>query len=220
MLSLRNIFLVVNKMFFFVDFQYAYTSWTLSTNPSGLPQPAILFIPMQNNMLIGAAFPLTGIPDFSINLPPAAAAGLTNQAIMEQLQRLPPEQQKHAVALMKQRHMRARPQGQLQPQLPLQQQQQQPQPPPPQQQQQLPMDMNLNMFMSANPGAMSSAALAGLFGGGQQQLQNAGGLPQQALSGSGVAQGPSGGMVNVSYEMLQSFMQRNVNADGSSILPT
>jgi hypothetical protein len=202
-------------LFFFKKKKNAYAQWTLSTNPSGPPRPAILFIPTQHNTLVGVAFPLTGIPDFSANLSPAAAAGMTNPAlIMEQLQRLPPEQQKQAIAMVRQRQLRARAQGQLQPQLPLQPQPQ-PQPPP-----QLPMDMNLNMsFMSANPSPMSSSALTGLFGGGQQQ-QSVGALPPQALSGSGVAQGSSGGMVNVSYEMLQSFMQRNVNADGSGILPT
>jgi hypothetical protein len=182
--------------------QYAVAAWAL---PTGTHQPALLLFPI-NSMLIGAAFPLNGIPEY-----PKAANSLAPQ-ILAQLQRMPSEQRNQMMQyLMRQRMSQQPTQGQQQ--LPLPQAAQMVTQPAsfPQHGDSTADAANASlMFAGTN---MHPHGMLGLFEPGQHQ----GGQPPQRHMG-GAVQG-AGGMGNVSYEMLQSFMHRNVNTDGSGMVP-
>jgi hypothetical protein len=198
--------------------KYALAAWTL---PSGTQSTNnLLIFPFNGNSLVGTAFPTTGIPEmpkaFIQQLPPA---------IVAQLQRLTLEQRNLFIAQI----MRTRSQSQ-QPQPPSQ-----PQPQFQPQQPQQPPNYNLGQPNFGDSGRFDTTNLQGnftamnLLGNTQPGLNfNMNGMmsmmaSQQGGMGemhrrtpSGSAMPQAGGTSAVSYEMLQSFMQRNGDGSGGA----
>jgi mediator of RNA polymerase II transcription subunit 25 len=182
--------------------KYALAAWTL---PSGTHANNLLIFPFNGNSLVGTAFPTTGIPEMpKPMIPPTIAA---------QLQRLAPDQRNLIFAQM----MRPRPQQQ-QPQPPQQQfkPQQQPQQPhynlgPPNFGDSGRFDpanfQGTSMNLLGNPPPASGGALLSMMG---SQPGGMGGLHRRTPSGNAMSQ------AGVSYEMLQSFMQRNPDGSGGA----
>jgi hypothetical protein len=194
--------------------KYALAAWTL---PSGTQSTNnLLIFPFNGNSLVGIVFPTTGIPEmpkpFMQQLPPA---------IMAQLQRLTLEQRNLVIAQM----IRSRSQSQH------------PQPPPPQpqfqsQQPQQPPNYNPGQPNFGDSGRFDTTNLQGnftamnLLGNTQPGLNlNMNGMmsmmaSQQGGMGEMHRRTPSGSAMpqagGVSYEMLQSFMQRNGDGSGGA----
>ncbi|KAF8326507.1 hypothetical protein F5887DRAFT_925247 [Amanita rubescens] len=80
---------------------FAVAGWTL---PSGGQENNILVFPVSNQSLLGAVFPVTGIPEMPKPLPAAPSTGSLNSAqVLAQLQRLPPEQRDYLIGRLLQR---------------------------------------------------------------------------------------------------------------------
>jgi hypothetical protein len=162
----------------------------------------MLFIPM-NNAIVGAVFPTSGIPEFPKSTVGSVAGASTTlnlkPELVIQLQRMSPEQRNQVLATWI-RQKRTQQQQQAQQQQFLQQMQMDapgvggggPYTFPP----------NVNIDMPSTGGNMNPL---GMFG-----------APQRPMSG-GVIQTGAGGMGNVSFEMMQSFMQRNANESGNGM---
>jgi hypothetical protein len=154
----------------------------------------MLIIPM-NNSIVGAVFPISGIPEF-----PKSSASM-KPVLMNQLQRIPPDQRSQILGtwIRQKQAQHAQQQKQAEHQQMLQQMQISqmdassvggggPYTFPP----------NLSMDMPSTGSNMNPLTMFG--------------VPQQPMSG--------GGMGNVSLEMMQSFMQRNANEGGAGMGPS
>ncbi|PFH53205.1 hypothetical protein AMATHDRAFT_45813 [Amanita thiersii Skay4041] len=89
---------------------YAVAAWTL---PSGIQKNNVLVFPLNEQVLLGAFFPITGIPEMPqtqpTNIRPPSSQRTTQ--ILAQLQRLPPGQREAILAQLLQRQMIQRPSG-------------------------------------------------------------------------------------------------------------
>lgn len=146
----------------------------------------ILLLPHKGGSLIGAAFPLTGIPEFpkssgqgQMQGNPMSAAEQNMVMQTNMMQNMTPEQQEQFKQYMLNRQQQQ-----------IQQQQQQKQ----QQQHQAMGGMNLNDGGPVFPLRMANASPYGIGAAGMN------------MGGS-----HGGGMPGVSLEMMQSFMQRKVD---------
>ncbi|KAF8622579.1 hypothetical protein AX15_006924 [Amanita polypyramis BW_CC] len=74
---------------------FAVARWTL---PSGVQENNVLVFPMNNEVLFGAFFPMTGIPEM-----PKPHTILNATQVVAQLQRLPPEQRQYIIGQLLQR---------------------------------------------------------------------------------------------------------------------
>lgn len=205
---------------------FGIAAWQL---PSGLMSNNMIVFPM-NNVLVGAAFPLTGLPD----LPGSSKV----DAPKPQVQMQPQQQQQQP-----QQQPQLQQQPQSQPQL---HQPPQLQPPgvftpemltrlqglDPQQQrhfmQQLALQQQIRqrqrqMQQQLQTGAMQQEVPAPALGVGMQNMSpfsNGANLPMNMFGGGGVPQRQIsagmhlGGVGTVNSEMMQSFMQRNANGQG------
>jgi hypothetical protein len=75
--------------------QYAVAAWTL---PSGGQENNVLVFPVSNQVLLGAFFPATGIPEMPKPHPTAVPPTL-----LAHLQRLQPEQREYLIGQLRQR---------------------------------------------------------------------------------------------------------------------
>ncbi|KAG2076552.1 hypothetical protein BDR04DRAFT_699839 [Suillus decipiens] len=195
---------------------FGVVAWQL---PSGPMSHNMIVFPM-NNVLVGAVFPLTGLPDLpgsskvdasnpqpqmqpqsqsQLQLQPQPQLqhpGVLAPEMLTQLQGLNPQQQRNFMQqLTLQQQMRMRQRQQLQ-----QHQQQQ-----------------------LQTGAMQQEVQAPAPGVGMQNMSpfsNGANLPMNMFGGGGVPQRPInggmhlGGVGTVNSEMMQSFMQRSANGQG------
>jgi len=202
--------------------QYAVAGWTL---PSGVHGNNVLVFPINGVGLVGAFFPLTGIPEMPKSSGGAMNVGGLNlpPQIVTQLQKLTPAQRNLVLA----QFLRQRQQQQLQ-----QQQQQQHQHPhqhqhqPQHQQMQQQQDSGglVSFGLNAQPQGdyVNMSGLLGTLGsqaGAGGNSMNSMNLAQQGMVGTGLSRPVSGAVQggiggNVSYEILQSFMQRNPEGPG------
>jgi len=187
--------------------------------PSGAqPTNNLLIFPMTSassgsNGLVGTAFPTTGIPEMPKPLAPDFAA---------QFQRLPPEQKKLIVAQVTRQKLQ-----QQQRQQQLQQQQHQPglydpgslnvrDPGHLASAANLQDQFQMNSMQSMDAFGTSHSSSMGVGGStmpamGLQPVNLGGGLHRRTPSDNSIMQ-----MSGVSYEMLQSFMQRNADGSGGA----
>lgn len=195
--------------------QYATASWTL---PNGVPKENVLIFPINNMGLCGAFFPLSGIPE----MPKATSLSAPQipPAILNWVAQLPPEQRNPAILQIRQK-MAAGPEVATAffraiLQRHLQQQQNA------QNRAAMANQFGLNPVM-AQLGAMGNST--NLMNMMNMNAMNATGmntfaamanppamLPNMNRPGTG---GGSGASMNLNYDVLQSFMQRN-NPDGNN----
>ncbi|KAG6917444.1 hypothetical protein DXG01_002530 [Tephrocybe rancida] len=206
---------------------YAVSAWTL---PSGEQGNNILFFPVNINSLGAACFPVTGLPELPRpsqpqpqQMPNLLALDLNNPDLRARLQAMSIEQREqfmkqfkqqralHVQRMMSQQNagnnpgannalmaMNGIPQQNQQMQQPQQQQQQQ--------QQHLDMGFVGNVHPPGNYGGMGMMNTMGL---GQQQQAMMAGMPRPVNAGMRNPMPP-----NINYEMMQSFMQRNLDGGG------
>ncbi|KXN84566.1 hypothetical protein AN958_12312 [Leucoagaricus sp. SymC.cos] len=187
---------------------YATASWAL---PNGSQKENVLIFPINNMGLCGAFFPLTGIPEMpksTAQVPPA---------IFGLIQQLPPEQRAAAIAQIRQK-VAAGPEVAAPFFRALLQRQQQ------NAQNRAVMANQFGLNPMTQPGAMAGGP--NVMGMMNMNPMNKGAVGGNPLSGMGNLStmlpnmarpggaGGSGGM-NLNYDVLQSFMQRN-NPDGNN----
>ncbi|KAF9452329.1 hypothetical protein P691DRAFT_772324 [Macrolepiota fuliginosa MF-IS2] len=197
---------------------YATASWSL---PNGTVKENVLIFPINNIGLCGAFFPLGGIPE----MPKAASpAPQVPPQIVALISQLPPEQRSNAIAQIRQKiaagpevansFFRALMQRHLQ--------QQQLQQQTAQNRAAMANQFGLNHgmaqmgTMSNSPNLMNFMGMNGMNTAGANPLAAMGNpsaiLPNMARAGTGTGSGTS---MNLNYDVLQSFMQRN-NPDGNA----
>ena len=97
---------VVRAPWFFVCLylipsQFAVAAWTL---PSGGQENNVLVFPVNTQVLLGAFFPVTGIPEMpKSHLTAVPSTGSLNSALLAHLQRLPPDQREYLIGQLRQR---------------------------------------------------------------------------------------------------------------------
>ena len=85
-----------------ISHQFAVAAWTL---PSGGQENNVLVFPVSNQVLLGAFFPVTGIPEMPKPHPTAVpSTGPINNTFLAQLQRLPPEHREYLIGQLRQRN--------------------------------------------------------------------------------------------------------------------
>lgn len=196
--------------------------------PSGPMSPNMIVFPM-NNGLVGAVFPVTGLPD----LPGSSKADAPKPQPQQQSQPQPqPQQQLQQLQppgvftpemLTRLQGLDPQQQRLFMQQLMLQQQNRQ------RQRQQLHHHQQQQQQQRQQTGAMQQEVQAPAPGVGMQNMSpfsNAANLPMNMFGGGGVPQRHIGGgmhlggMGTVNSEMMQSFMQRNANGQGMNVNPS
>ncbi|KIM40452.1 hypothetical protein M413DRAFT_445910 [Hebeloma cylindrosporum] len=190
---------------------YATAAWT---TPSGGQGRNVLVFPLNGAGLVGAFFPLTGLPELPKPTQPTQSVNLQGlpPVIIVQLQQMNPEKRNAMISQI------MRSQQQLQQQRLLQQQQQQQQHQQQQQQQQqqnqqgfhTPGGVPFNLHPQQNHANMN--AVLNMMNSQNQAtsmmgMNNSSGVPHVGMNNAG---GVQGGM---NYEMVRSMLQRN--ADGN-----
>lgn len=167
--------------------KFATAAWT---TPTGAQENNVLVFPVPPRGLVGAFFPITGIPEMPKPMPMHLFNPPLPQAMLSHMQQIPPEQRHALMAQLK----RVRQQQQQQGQQPLNQ------------------DSTPINHEIQNHTAMNAAVrVMGNLGGQGPNMNVPPGFPRPSTNSAlGGIQG------NLSYEMLQSFMQRN--ADGGMSL--
>lgn len=199
--------------------QYATAAWT---TPSGGQGRNLLVFPLNGAGLVGAFFPLTGLPEL-----PKPTQGLNLQGlpanILAQLQQLDPERRSAVMAQIMRKQQQvvslsnlivSEGVGQFTSSYLAQQQQQQQLQQQQQQQQQgfhasggVPFNPGHTMQNHANMNAVLNMMNSQNQAAPMMGMNSSSGLPRVGMNNAG---GVQGGM---NYEMLRSMMQRN--ADGS-----
>jgi len=192
--------------------QYATASWQLQ---SGVVKENALIFPINNIGLCGAFFPLTGIPEMPQAPPVASNPGYPiPRQITNIIAQLAPEQRAVVVNQLR-LNLATSPEaaGNFFRVLVRQQQQQQ--------QNRAAM---ANQF-GLNSNAVQSGSMADAAGSGHNTMSvmdmnmnamgSMGNVPSMIPNMPRTGGGPTTGM-NVNYDVLQSFMQRNNNTDGNS----
>ncbi|KAF8070194.1 hypothetical protein FPV67DRAFT_1486597 [Lyophyllum atratum] len=202
---------------------YAVAAWT---RPSGEQGNNILFFPVSSGSLAGACFPVTGIlemPRSSQLMPNLLGLDPNNPEFRARMSAMTPEQreqfmkhvQQQKVLHMQRQAMMAQGVGG----------------PGNNPGTNNALAMNAMNMASHNPSQSQQQHADMAFGGNVHPSGNYGGMgmmntmgigQQQAMMAAGMPRPPNNGMrnpipPNINYEMLQSFMQRNLDSGGASM---